>query len=138
MKIDKLVAVTGMSGIYKVIANRNNGLIVENLDTGKRTFASSRIHQFTPLETVGIYTNDGDTQDIKDVFQTMLDKIDELPPVDPNAGNNTLFEYFAQILPNYDQEKVKSGDVKKVIKWFGFLNERGLLTATDTEGEEEE
>lgn len=59
MNLDKLVAVSGMSGVYRMSANRSNGLIVEEIPTGKLKFASVRKHQFTPLESIGIYTDDG-------------------------------------------------------------------------------
>ncbi len=56
IKLDNLVAVSGLPGLFKTAANRPNGLLIENIDTGRTKFASIRKHQFTPLETVGIYT----------------------------------------------------------------------------------
>ena len=57
MKLDEFVAVSGLPGVFKMVANRNNGLIVENIETGKRKFAPTRRHQFTPLASIGIYTD---------------------------------------------------------------------------------
>jgi len=128
MNIENLIAVSGMSGIYRMAANRNNGLIVEDLDTGKRKFAPARRHQFTPLESIGVYTDDGDTVELKYVFRNILQQKDDNPPVEPNASPGALREYFADVLPNYDRDKVHLGDIKKIIKWFHFLNARGYLT----------
>ena len=141
MNLDKLVAVSGMSGVYRMSANRSNGLIVEEIPTGKLKFASVRKHQFTPLESIGIYTDDGDTAALKEVFGKMLEQLPENPPVDPASDTQVLFEYFAKVLPNFDRDRVHAGDVKKVIRWFSFLHEHGLTHATEeadetAEGEE--
>jgi hypothetical protein len=138
MKIEEFVAVSGLSGLYKMVANRNNGLIVADLDSGKRKFAPARKHQFTPLASIGIYTNDGDTAELKKVFRTMLEKIDSNPPVSANASAVELNDYFADILPEYDEDRVYTSDIKKVIKWFNFLHERSLLSLTDDSSDEEE
>lgn len=142
MKIENIMAVSGLPGLYRMAANRNNGLIIEDLSTGKKRFASSRKHQFTPLESIGIYTDDGDTAELRIVFRNMLDQLEDNPPVDAGGPTAELTEYFADILPNYDRDRVKVGDIKKVIKWFAFLQEQGLLeddeVTTPTESKEEE
>jgi len=128
MDFDKLVAVSGMPGLYKMVSNRSNGLVVENLDTGKVKFASTRKHQFTPLASIAIFTDDEDESvELKNVFKTMLEKMEEIPPVKSSAGKNELMEYLEKILPTYDRDRVYPGDVKKLIKWFNFLKERDLL-----------
>ena len=141
MNLEKLVAVSGMPGLYRIAANRNNGLIVEDLITGKRKFAPSRKHQFTPLESIAIFTDDGDSTELKNVFRNMLQQKADNPPVSPNAASEALLEYFADILPNYDPDRVFPSDIKKVIKWFNFLTEQGLLDDTEEvqhdHGEEE-
>jgi hypothetical protein len=137
MDLEKYVAVSGVSGLLKLVANRNNGLIVEDLSTGKRRFVAARGHQFTPLASIGIYTNDGDSTELKNVFQSMLGKLETMPPVEPGAPVEELHAYFASVLPEYDRDRVSTGDIKKVIKWFGFLHSHNLLQATEKDGEEE-
>jgi hypothetical protein len=139
MKLDKLVAVTGMQGLFKVVGTRNNGLIIEDLDNGKRKFAPMRVHQFSPLESIAIFTYE-DAEPLKEVFQAMLDKKAECPLPSPNDPNGVLETYFRQILPGYDEDRVKISDIKKVIKWFSFLEGKNLLVsepAADEAGEEE-
>lgn len=136
MDLEKYVAVSGVSGLLKLVANRNNGLIVEDLGTGKRRFVPARGHQFTPLASIGIYTNDGDSTELKNVFQRMLEKLETNPPVDANANADILHAYFADILPEYDRDRVNTGDIKKVIKWFTFLNAKDLLNETEPEEEQ--
>lgn len=129
MNLEKIVSVSGPSfnGIYKVAANRKNGLIVEDLETGKRKFIASRRHQFTPLNSVGIYTDDGDAVDIDVVFKKMMEQEVDNPPVAPSSKENDLREYFSDVLPNHDQDQVYARDIKRVIKWYNTLKKHGLL-----------
>ncbi len=134
MNLEPYIAISGLPGIYKLIKTRSNGLLVSDLDTESTKFVSVRSHQFTPLGTVAIYTYE-DATELKVIFRTMLEKLDKLPPPAIKESNSVLSAYFKEILPNYDEERVHMGDIKKVIKWFGFLNDRQLLK-TDAEEEE--
>ncbi|MBK8700405.1 MAG: hypothetical protein IPN29_13105 [Saprospiraceae bacterium] len=120
MKLKNIVAVSGHPVLMTLVTSRNNGLILKDPTTGKTSFFSVRQHQFTPLETVGIYTMT-DTVDLKVIFQTMLDQMAENPPLSPKSPNPDLMKYFATILPDFDRDRVYPGDVKKVIKWFNSL-----------------
>lgn len=143
MNLNKLVAVSGRSGIYRMAANRSNGLIIEDLDSGKKIFAPSRKHQFTPLESISIYTdNEEDTVELKQVFHKMLEQVETNPPVGTKSNSAIIKNYFETILPEYDRDRVLVSDIKKIIKWFTYLNDRQLLSLEDpieaTVGEEEE
>ncbi len=140
MNIEDFVAVSAMPGIYKMVANRGNGLIVEDIDTKKRKFAPARKHQFTPLASIGIYADiEEDTVELKEVFRSMLEKIEEFPLVAANSKPEIVTAYFDNVLPEWDRDRVYLNDIKKVIKWFTFLNERNLLTLdTADEAKEEE
>ncbi len=137
MNLEKLVAVSGISGIYKMVANRKNGLVLENIDTQKKNFYTSRRHQFTPLESISIYTYGEETVELKEVFQQIKEQQEENPIVSHKADAEDLRGYFEKILPNYDREKVYISDIKRLIKWYNFLEERGLLEATEEEKGEE-
>lgn len=140
-EFDQLVAVSGLPGLYKMVANRSNGLIIEDLDEGKRRFAPSRKHQFTPLASIGIYTDDGETRELGAVFRSMRDKMEETPPPALDENPESLRTYLSIVLPDYDRDKVYVSDIKKLIKWFTFLNERNLIPeekVEDNKGAEEE
>lgn len=124
--IDKMIAVSGLPGLYKLVSTKTNGLLVADVDTGKTKFCSVRQHQFTPMQTVAIYT-DEDTIDIKSVFKNMSDVLESHPVPNPNATQQELRKYFEIIIPNYDRDRVYHSDMKKVIKWFLFLNERNYI-----------
>ncbi|MBK6362075.1 MAG: DUF5606 domain-containing protein [Saprospiraceae bacterium] len=126
MTIDKMVAVSGLAGLFKLVSTKSNGLLVADPDTGKTRFCSVRQHQFTPMQTVAIYT-DTDTIDIKSVFKTMSSLSESHPVPNPNAPQQELRKYFEIIIPDYDRDRVYHSDMKKVLKWFIFLNDRGLI-----------
>ncbi|MBV6655675.1 MAG: DUF5606 domain-containing protein [Mameliella sp.] len=137
MNLEKLIAVSGLSGIYRMAANRSNGLIIEDVQSGKRRFASSRKHQFTPLESISIFTDDGDSMELKKVFRNMKQQQEDNPPPAASAKSEDLHEYFAEVLPTYDRDRVFNGDIKKLIKWFNYLDEASLLVETAGSDEEE-
>ena len=137
MNLKDILAVSGMPGLFKLVNSRNNGLLVTSLDESARTiFCSTRKHQFTPMETVAIYTM-ADTIELSVIFERMLDQMDENPPVAPNSKKDEIEDYFASIVPDYDEDRVYISDMKKVIKWFNILNEKGYLTASPESDEEE-
>jgi len=134
MNLEPYIAVSGLPGIFKLAKTRSNGLLISDLDTATTKFVSIRSHQFTPLGTVAIYTYE-DATELKVIFRNMLEKLDVLPPPSIKESNAILSGYFREILPDYDEDRVHMGDIKKVIKWFGFLHERKLLSL-DAEEEE--
>jgi hypothetical protein len=137
MNLEQLIAVSGLSGIYRMAANRSNGLIIEDVQSGKRRFASSRKHQFTPLESISIFTDDGDSMELKKVFRNMKQQQEDNPPPAASAKSEELHDYFAEVLPTYDRDRVFNGDIKKVIKWFNYLDEAGMLNDSAESDEEE-
>lgn len=134
MNLDKLVVIGGVSGIHKVAANRSNGLIIENFDTGKKRFVGSRKYQFTPLGSVTIYAeNPDDIIKLSDVFEAMLAQKDSLAIVAANASKDELHKYFSAIMPTYDKDRVHASDMKKIVKWFNFLDERAIFPQLEAE-----
>ena len=132
MNLSNVLAVSGLPGLYELASNRPNGLLVTPIEGGKSKFCASRKHQFTPLETVAIYTW-SDTTELKNVFNSMTDKLAELPLPDPKSTKDVLNAYFEQILPDFDRERVYPNDIKKVIKWYVSLEAQGYLSASDEE-----
>lgn len=138
MNLKDFVVVSGLPGVQRIVSTRNNGMMVSDIDTGKVKFASIRKHQFSPLETISIYTDDDDSVELKIVFQKMLEQLSDNPLPDLKASSEDLREYFTDILPNHDRDQVHISDIRKVIRWFQFLHERALLSGTEEGGDEEE
>lgn len=137
MNLKDIVAVSGLSGLYRMAGNRNNGLIIEDLDTGKRKFAPARQHQFTPLESIAIFTTtEEDSIELGKVFEKMQAGVEAHPLADANANSDELRAYFTAVFPEHDEDRVKIADIKKVVKWFAFLKDRDLLKAEEEQAEE--
>ena len=134
MDLKDLLAISGLPGLYKMIANRSNGLMVIGIDGGKRKFVTSRKHQFTPLESISIYTTT-DSAPLLDIFKSMHEKLATLPLPDNKASSNEAETYFKEVLPDYDPYRVHTKDIKKVIKWFKALNDAGLVSFDDAPAE---
>ena len=105
MNLEKLVAISGKSGLFSMVSNRSNGLIVEDLDNNKRFFVSARSHQFTPLASISIYTEDEEeTVELKEVFKRMKAGLDQNPLVDIKADSSAFRTYFENVMPEHDRE----------------------------------
>lgn len=117
-------------------SQRDNGLIVRPLEGGKTRFVSSRKHLFTPLENITIYTLD-DSIPLKEVFEEMKKKSAEWPLPEPKSDGAVLHEYMKAVIPDYDDERVYTSDIRKIVKWYIQLDARGLVVL-DEEGEEKE
>lgn len=135
MNLDDYIAVSGMPNVYKLVTNKSNGLILGDLDTGKTRFYPVRKHQFTPMASVAIYTLE-DTIPVVDVFARMKDKSSTHPIPKASDDKMVLLEYFENIVPDYDEDRVYVSDIKKVIKWYTYLNDRKILDKAFSSEEE--
>jgi Domain of unknown function (DUF5606) len=138
MDLKEIMSVSGMPGLYKVMANRTDGLIVEGLHDKARKFVSSRQHMFTPLENITLYTTD-DSIELKEVLSNMKKNEGEHPVPDiKKTDDSSLRKYMKTIVPNYDEEKVYASDIKKLIKWYELLNANQLVSILGEESKETE
>ena len=136
MSLKDIAAVSGLPGLFKVVNSRSNGIIMEEIETGKSRFISMRKHQITPLETVAVYTESGST-DLKDIFLEMGKGTEDNPIPSLSESKDGLISYFEKILPDYDRDAVKISDIKKIIKWFLFLEKNELLGDLEQSEEDE-
>lgn len=136
MKLENIVSVSGMSGLHKLLATRNNGLLIENFENGKRQFVSVRKHQFTPLATIGIYTYN-DVVNLEDVLMKIHDMQESNPVPDPNDKSEALRSWFKTIIPEHDEDRVHINDIRKLIKWYNYLKLHAWDMVTASNEEEE-
>lgn len=125
MDLSGIIAIAGMSGLFKVIAQTKNGLIVESLIDKKRVQAFST-HKISALEDVSIYST-GDDVPLKDVFQKIYEKEKGGPCIDHKSADADLKKYFKAAFAEYDEERVYVSDIKKVLNWYNSLQKDGLL-----------
>lgn len=136
MNLDKFLVISGIPGVHKLVATRGDGVIIEDRHEGRTRFVSSRQGQITPLATVAIYTytNEGEgTVPLVEVFEKMFDQHEAVPPASINASSGELRDYFSAILPDHDRDRVHINDIRKCIKWYSFMYEKGILAAAKAE-----
>ncbi len=124
IELTKLLAITGMPGLYELVANRADGAIVKSIENGLTKFAPLRKHQFSLLETISIYTT-ADSTPLSEVFYAMKKADQTIPSGD--ADQKKCTDYFQKIVPDYDPDRVTIGDIKKCIKWYTILQKSDRL-----------
>ena len=122
MEYSKLVAVTGLPGLFELINSKNDGAIVRSLEDKSTRFVSNRIHQFSQLESIEVYTV-RDNVNLVDVFNAM-DKAGIALPDDKDAA--AVKKYFEKAFPDMDFERVYNSDMKKMVKWFAILKKNNI------------
>ncbi len=135
MEYSKLVAVTGLPGLFELISSRGDGAVVRSLDDNKTQFISSRVHNFSHLESIEVYTQ-RDNVNLVDVFNAMEKDGGSLPDA---KNNDAVKKYFDKVYPEMDFERVYGSDMKKMIKWFESLKKHNIeikLTELPEETEE--
>ncbi|MBL7717922.1 MAG: DUF5606 domain-containing protein [Flavipsychrobacter sp.] len=125
MEYREIVAVTGIGGLFQLVATKADGAIVRNLADKTTKFISARLHNVTPLESIEVYTT-GDNVRLHEVFEMM--KNDSTPVADPKKTDDKgIKAYFKGIFPAFDEDRVYVSDMKKMLKWFELLKANDLL-----------
>ncbi|MCK9403777.1 MAG: DUF5606 domain-containing protein [Chitinophagaceae bacterium] len=122
MEYSKLISVTGLNGLFEMVGSKTDGAIVKSLDDKTTKFISSRVHNFSHLESIEVYTV-RDNVNLVEVFQAMT-KSKEALPSDKDAA--AVKAYFQKVYPDMDFGRVYSSDMKKMIKWFAILKENNI------------
>lgn len=130
-----ILAISGQPGLYKLVSNTKNGIIVENLETGKRmpTYATAKV---SALEDIAIYTEDGEDKPLGEVLKSIREKENSGPALNPKSSNDELKNYFIEVMPDYDKERVYTSDIKKVFQWYNMIQKLEMLDLLDQKDEE--
>jgi hypothetical protein len=134
MTLAEIVSVTGMPGLYKASGKRSDGLIATSLVDGTTKFLSGRVHLFSTLDNITIYTQEG-TKELRQVLADMKAK-EETHPAKALKTDEEIKAYFEAVIPDYDKEKFYASHMKKLIGWYNILDKKKLiaeLTAEPTE-----
>jgi hypothetical protein len=122
MEYNKIIAVTGLPGLYELLSSKTDGAIVRSLDDKSTRFVSSRIHNFSHLESIEVYTV-RDNVNLVDVLKAMEASSEKLPD---EKDNSALKNYFSKVYPDLDFDRVYSSDLKKMVKWFHVLKSNNV------------
>ena len=124
MEFSKIIAVTGKPGLFQVISQSKNAVIAESLIDQKR-LAINATQNVSLLENIAIYTYEEDMP-LLDVFTAMFKKTEGKEAISHKESSKKLVSFFAEVLPDYDDERVYTSNIKKVIQWFNALVKAGM------------
>lgn len=122
MEYNRLISVTGFSGLFELVSSKNDGAIVRSLEDNTTKFVSSRMHQFSHLESIEVYTVE-DNVNLSEIFLSMDAAAGELPS---EKDNKAIKSYFEKVYPNMDFERVYNSDMKKMVRWFGIIKKNNI------------
>jgi hypothetical protein len=134
MEYSKLISITGLNGLFELVGSKTDGAIVRSLDDNSTKFVSSRIHNFSHLESIEVYTV-RDNVNLVEVFQAMGASKEALPS-DKDAA--AVKAYFQKVYPDMDFARVYASDMKKMIKWFAVIKANDIEAKLSEEPEEAE
>lgn len=131
MVLKDILSISGEQGLFKFIAQGKNAIIVEHLETGKRSsaFSSAKV---SSLEDISIFTDDEDLP-LGKVFDRIFEKEAGGPAMDSRSESDKLKKYFEEIVPDYSKDRVYISDIKKVVLWYNILQKKGLLVREESE-----
>ena len=127
MDLSKIISISGMGGLFKVVAQGKAGLIVESLADKKRmpVHASSKV---SVLDNISMYLSSGENIPVAEVLKKIYDKQAGAAGPDSKSADADLIKFFGEVLPDYDKEKVHTSDIRKAITWYNLLQTTDLFT----------
>jgi hypothetical protein len=143
MSLDKILSISGKPGLFQIITQTRTGAVVESLIDKKRITVGAHSN-ISILSEIAIYTLTEEVP-LREVLKKVKEKEGGQPTsISPKDGKDTLEEFFFEVLPDYDEDRVYPSDIKKVVQWYNLLQKNNLLDAleseedsADTSGEEE-
>ena len=130
MSLEKVLSISGKPGLYKLITQTRGGFVAESLIDKKRLSVGLQ-NNVSVLSEIAIYTLTEEVP-LKEVFKKIKDKEEGgQTSVKPKDGKDKLEEYFFDVLPDYDEDRVYASDIKKVIQWYNLLQKHDMLGFLD-------
>jgi hypothetical protein len=123
MTYNKIVSVTGLSGLFELVSSKADGGIVRSLEDKSSKFVSNRVHNFSHLESIEIFTVN-DNVNLVEIFTAMKASKEAMP--DGKADAKAIKSYFEKVYPDMDFERVYGSDMKKMVKWYDVLTKAGI------------
>jgi hypothetical protein len=133
MEYSKLISITGLNGLFELVGSKTDGAIVKSLEDQTTKFVSSRVHNFSHLESIEVYTV-RDNVNLVEVFDAM-GKSKEALPSDKDAA--AIKAYFQKVYPDMDFARVYASDMKKMIKWYAVIKANNIEPKLTEEPEED-
>ncbi len=141
MSLDKILSISGKPGLFQIVAQTRNGFIAESL-LDKKKVAVNIHNNISVLSEIAVYTLSEELP-LREVFLKIREKENgQATSISHKDSKDTLEEYFFNVLPDYDEDRVYASDIKKIVQWYNLLQKHDLLSALDEDAsvvaEEEE
>ncbi len=135
-----ILAISGKPGLYKLVSRGNKMLIVETVDSVKKRMPAYGADKVVSLADISIYTDDDNEVSLASVFESVKVKCEgKAVDISPNkADKQVVIEFFEEVLPNYDTDRVRVSDMRKVIAWYNILVNNGITEFEDKKDENAE
>ena len=131
-----ILSISGKPGLYKLISQGKNMLILETLDATKKRIPAYNHDKVISLGDIAMYT-DADEVALGEVLESVKTKENgAVASIDyKKASQAELHAYMAEVLPSYDRDRVHTSDIKKLIQWYNILVSNGVTEFVEAEGE---
>ncbi|MBT8263087.1 MAG: DUF5606 domain-containing protein [Bacteroidia bacterium] len=136
MNLEKILSISGKPGLYELKTQTRSGFLAESLLDGKKISVSGR-HNVSLLSEIAIYTLTEEVP-LSKVFSKISNKENGGPAINHKSSRDELEEYFFEVLPDYDEDRVYASDIKKVVQWYNLLQKNGMTQFLDEDTSEEE
>tara|TARA_B100001059_G_scaffold130565_1_gene130561 strand:+ start:419 stop:829 length:411 start_codon:yes stop_codon:yes gene_type:complete len=136
MSLEKILTISGKPGLYQLQNQTRNGFLATSLIDGKKISVSAR-ENVSILAEIAIYTLTKELP-LSEVFAKIFDKEKGGEAISHKSTEDELEEYFFEILPDYDEDRVYTSNIKKILQWYNLLTKNGILKFKDESFEEEE
>jgi hypothetical protein len=122
MTIADIATVSGKGGLYKVLAPTKSGVILESLDEAKTKMVATTNHRLSLLHEISIYTTtkEGNVP-LEDVLKKVRKDFGDDPGVDASSDSDELKAFMKSVLPDYDEDRVYTSDIKKLVRWYAVI-----------------
>jgi len=134
MNLKEVAAISGKSGLYKVIKPTRTGVILESIDEQKLKIIANSTTRVSILKEISMYTTGSEaSKALEDIFALVFKKHGLSIPVSPKDDGASLGSFLEGVLPDYDKEKVYLSDIKKLVTWYTILAQfyPEMFTTTD-------
>jgi len=136
MSLDKILTISGKPGLYQLQNQTRNGFLATSLIDGKKISVSAR-QNVSILAEIAIYTLTKELP-LSEVLTKIFDKEKGGEAISHKSSKDELEEYFFEILPDYDEDRVYPSDIKKIVQWYNLLTKNGMSQFKNESSEEEE
>lgn len=136
MSLEKILTISGKPGLYQLQNQTRNGFLAISLIDGKKISVSAR-QNVSILAEIAIYTLTKELA-LSEVFTKIFDKEKGGEAISHKSTKDELEEYFFEILPDYDEDRVYPSDIKKIVQWYNLLTKNGISQFKNESSEEEE